>query len=232
MKNRIIAAAFGALALIGLASSAQALPVSDPSMLLSWKGLYGSMSVGGGQYAYDDGSKHDLSGLVLEIGGGYRHQFMNGWVIGAELGGTLPLASGKEHQTYPIYDNNGNLTSGIETDTYHWRLGPQGFAGLTIGYAFGSLLVEGLAGGTFGTLANRYEYDYSTLYSSSWGQSDASMVGSYFGGRVNWAVTDSWTAGLTYKHVSADTTGYSGPGYHSTNRITGDTLSASVAYRF
>ena len=184
-------------------------------LAFSWTGFYVGGSAGiigqtGHGTDFGDGTGDGLIGLAPSdygfgrVGGlfgvdvGYNWQFAPNWVLGVEA------------------DIAGTTINGVSTLGVSSKLNSLGTIRGRIGYAFDRALIYATGGFAYGHVENRASYDNSTAYTVDL---SGNRTGWTFGGGLEYAITNNWTARVEALYVDLGSQDTASPGNFSSCRF-------------
>ena len=179
--------------------------VAQPVPAYNWTGFYAGAfggyawgSVSGGPGAFSNTTDIKDDGTMAGLQGGYRRQFMNNVVFGAEL--ILPL--------YITKGTSRDITN--PAITYEAKPNWAVFGDLQLGYAYGRFLPYVFVGGGW-TNVTGTTFNVSPAGVFALGQSDSANATHRVliaGAGLNYAVTDNIALGLRYTYIDLSKENY------------------------
>lgn len=211
------------LLLSGPALAADDLQGNAAAGLYDWSGYYvgiqAGVNINDSQWTATGGAPFDINGESFLIGGqaGYLRQFDNNWIVGAEaeLSGTSLTATGQ----------CATVVGSVCRTRQDWVAAFRG----RIGYAFDRLQVYGTAG----VALTDYRHDQTAAITQSW-DDGSTRFGWTAGLGAEYALTNTWSAGLEWKHYDfGSKTGTGGTAPVNVDfKETSDHFVAKLNYRF
>ena len=191
--------------IVGVCGTAAAQGRMAPAPIYNWTGFYAGAFGGYAWGKFGANPEHFASttdikddGTMAGLQGGYRHQFINNFVIGGEL-------------MLPLY-----MTKGTARDianpaiTYEAKLNWAFLANAQLGYAYGRFLPYVFVGGGW-TNVTGTTFNVSKAGVFALGQSDSVTVthrALIAGFGLNYAVTDKFGLGLRYTYIDLSKENY------------------------